>query len=264
MQKNTILRRQLFVSLGLSDKEAVLYDTLLNHGQLPAASLEKISGLKKNTYILLKRLERRGLVQKMIKDGKSHYIVGSPEQLQAFTKEQETRTQGVKQMLGEMMPGLKKAYTEAIDRPTVKYFAGLEGLRVVFDEVYAPGKSEVWGCVGNEVPDKELYDEIINKYKPMRILNGIMSRVISPDSPRARELKSTQEQDLKEKFLIDGKKYPMPGEFDTWGDKIALMSFARSDFQAVLIEHPELAKVMQSLLRLATDLLRERENKPTK
>jgi len=96
------------------------------------------------------------------------------------------------------------------------------------------------------------------------ILNGIMSRVISPDSPRARELKATEEQDLKEKLLIDGKKYPMPGEFDTWGDKIALMSFTRSDFQAVLIEHPELAKVMQSLLRLATDLLRERENKLTK
>lgn len=258
MQKDTMLRRQLFVQLGLSDKESVLYDTLLKHGQLPAASLEKISGLKKNTYILLKSLERRGLVQKMIKDGKSHYIVGSPDKLKNFLSEQEARVGETKAMLAELLPNLRQAYQEAVDRPTVQYFAGLSGLRAVFDEVYAPGKNEIWGCVGNEAPDKEFYEEIINKYRPMRVENGIITRVISPDSPKARELKKTEKQDLKEKLLIDAKKYPMPAEFDTWGNKIAMMSFAKNDFQAILIEHPDLSITLQSLLRLAIDLLKER------
>lgn len=261
MQKNTILRRQLFVALGLTDKESLLYDLLLQHGQLPAASLEKISGLKKNTYVLLKRLEKHGLVQKLIKDSKSHYIVGSPEQLTAFAEEQEKKVQETKSLLGEMLPALKQEYKAAIDRPTVRYFAGLEGLRAVFDEVYTEGKKEVLGCVGNETPDQELYKEIVEVYKPRRIANGILSKVISPDSPRARELKATEKQDLKEKHLVDDSKYPMPAEFDSWGDKIAMMSFARKDFQAVLIEHPDLAQTMQSLMRLAMDLLLEREKK---
>ena len=253
MQIDTMLRRQLFVALGLSDKEAVLYDTLLKHGQMPAAGLEKISGLKKNTYILLKRLERRGLVQKMMKEGKSHYVVGAPEQLQVYAREQERKVGETKALLVEMLPELQKNYREVVGRPVVQYYAGIEGLRKVFDEVYAEGKSEVLSCVGNEAPDPKFYDEIINKYRPMRVKNNIFAKTISPDSPRARELKATEKQDLKEKILVDTQKYPMPAEFDSWDDRIALMSFARGDFSAVLIQHPDLAITMQSLLRLAMD-----------
>ena len=43
----------------------------------------------------------------------------------------------------------------------------------------------------------------------------------------------------------------MPAEFDSWDDKIALMSFARADFSAILVQHPDLARTMQSLMRLA-------------
>ena len=82
---------------------------------------------------------------------------------------------------------------------------------------------------------------------------NIFAKTISPDSPRARELKATEKQDLKEKILVDTQKYPMPAEFDSWDDRIALMSFARGDFSAVLIQHPDLAITMQSLLRLAMD-----------
>lgn len=251
MKQNTALRRQLFVSLGLSDKESVLYDTLLQHGQLPAARLEKMSGLKKNTYVLLKRLERRGLVQKMIKEGKSNYIAGSPKQLQVYAQEQAERVVETKSLLSEMLPALEQEYKTTVGRPVVQYYSGLTGLRSVFDEVYAEGKDEVLSCIGNEAPDPQFHEEIINKYKPLRVKNNIFARTISPDSPRARELKKTEGADLKEKFLVDPKKYPMPAEFDTWGDSIALMSFARGDFSAVLIQHPDLAKTMQSLLRLA-------------
>lgn len=260
MKQNSILRRQLFVALGLAEKEAALYDTLLTHGQMPAATLEKISGLKKNTYILLKNLERRGLVQKVVIEGRSHYQVGSPDQLQVYAREQEKRVGETKALLTEMLPELQKNYREVVGRPVVQYYSGLEGLRKVFDEVYAEGKNEVLSCVGNEAPDPKFYEEIINKYKPLRVRNEIFARTISPDSPRARELKKTEGQDLKEKFLVDPKKYPMPAEFDSWDDQLALMSFARGDFSAVLIRHPDLAKTMQSLLRLAMDSAKMRES----
>ena len=253
MKKETTLRRQLFVLLGLTEKEAVLYDTLLSHGQMAAAALEKISGLKKNTYVLLKRLELRGLVQKVIKEGKSHYTPGPPSKLLLFAKEQEKKLQETKSLLVETLPTLEREYHERVGRPVVQYYSGLGGLRAVFDEVYAGGKSEVLSCVGNEAPDPQFYEEIVKKYKPMRVRNGIVAKTISPDSPRARELKATEKQDLKVKFLVDPEKYPMPAEFDSWGNKVALMSFARGDFSAILIEHPDLAKTMQSLLQLAMD-----------
>lgn len=253
MKRTTDLRRQLLVSLGLSSKEAILYETLLVHGSLAASQLEKQTGLKKNTYTLLKQLERRGLVQKYVEDGRSHYQVGSPQRLKSYLEDQEHALNETKTLLQESLPTLLSDYKKVVDRPVISYYSGLSGLRTVFDEVYKEGKKEVLGCVGNESPDPIFHNEIINKYKPLRVKNNIFSRVISPDSPRARKLKESEGQDLKHKYLIDPNKYPMPAEFDTWDDKIAMMSFDKGDFSAILIKHPTLATTLQSLMKLAMD-----------
>jgi hypothetical protein len=182
------------------------------------------------------------------------YIPSPPDQLMLTHKEQRRALEQTQSLLEAALPELQQSYQEKIGRPTVRSYSGLNGLRAVFDEVYKEGKKEVLSCFGNEAPDDKFFDEIIDKYKPMRVKNNIFARTLSPDSPRARELKKTELKDLKEKILIDGKKYPMPAELDTWDDKIALMSFAKKDFSAVLINHPELAITLQSLMRLAMDL----------
>ena len=261
MKRSTDLRRQLLVTLGLSSKEAVLYETLLKHGSLSAAQLERATGLKKNTYPLLKSLERRGLVQKFIRDNRSHYQVGSPTRLQSYLEDQEHALSETRALLTESLPSLLNDYKNVVDRPVINYYSRLTGLRTVFDEVYKEGKNNVYGCLGNESPDPIFHKEIINKYKPLRVKNNIFAHVISPDSPRARKLKNTEAQDLKKKYLIDPIKYPMPAEFDTWDDKIAMMSFAQKDFSAILIQHPDLATTLQSLLQLSMDLLSASEQK---
>ncbi len=254
MTQDTLLRRQLFASIGLTDKEAIIYDLLLTHGEMGSGIIERESRLKKNTYSLLRSLQRKQLVSITIKDGKRLYVPSPPDQLLVALRDQKRALLHTQTLLETALPELQQAYQDKVGRPTVRYYSGLNGLRAVFDEVYKEGKEEVLSCFGNEAPDEKLYDEIINKYLPMRVKNNIFARTLSPDSPRARELKKTEAKDLKEKILIDGKKYPMPAEVDTWDDKIALMSFARKDFSAVLIDHKELATTLQSLMRLAMDL----------
>ena len=253
MKSSTQLRRQLLISLGLSDKESILYETLLKYGTLPASTLEKYSGLKKNTYTILKSLERRSLVHKFIKDSRSHYQVGSPTQLKTYLMDRKQEVDEAVTLFNDTLPSLLNDYKKVLDSPVVSHYQGLTGLRSVFDEVYKEGKKEILGCVGNEAPDPVFYEEILNKYRPLRISNKILARAISPDSPRARELKESEKNDLKQKYLIDPKKYPMPAEIEAWDDTIAMMSFAKGDFHAILINHPELAKTLQSLLKLAMD-----------
>lgn len=263
MKSSTQLRRQLFISLGLSDKESILYETLLKYGTLPAATLEKYSGLKKNTYTILKSLERRSLVHKFIKDSRSHYQVGSPTQLQSYLLDKKHEVDEAMTLYNDTLPSLISDYKKVLDTPIVSHYQGLTGLRSVFDEVYKAGKKEILGCVGNEAPDPVFYEEIINKYRPLRISNNILARGISPDSKRARELKESESNDLKKKYLINPKKYPMPAEIETWNDSIAMMSFAKGDFHAILINHPELAKTLQSLLKLAMDLIASGAKSPS-
>lgn len=169
-------------------------------------------------------------------------------------KEQKRAVLQTQSLLESALPELQQNYLDKIGKPIVRHYTGLMGLRTVFDEVYREGKPEVIGCVGNESPDEKLHQEIMAKYKPLRIKNKIFARSISPDTPRARELKRSEKQDLKEKILIDSNKYPMPAELDTWGDKVALMSFARRDFSGIMIEHKDFAITIQSLVRLVIDL----------
>ena len=89
MKQNTHLRRHVFTSLGLSTKEARLYDILLERGSAQAAVLEQESGLKKNTYNLLKNLEKNGLVSLIKKDSRKYYQATDPQQLELLIKKQK-------------------------------------------------------------------------------------------------------------------------------------------------------------------------------
>lgn len=55
----------------------------------------------------------------------------------------------------------------------------------------------------------------------------------------------------------------MPAEIETWNDSIAMMNFAGGDFHAIIINHPKLAITLQSLLRLAMDLLAAATKSPS-
>lgn len=253
MNSEKELRRQLLITMGLSDKEAMIYDLLLEQGEMTGGEVENLSKQKKNTFALLKSLQRKNMLSVINREGKRYYVPAPPETMGVILKEQKRAMLVAQSLFEQVLPEMSKAYKERVGRPVVQYFSGLTGLRTVFDEVYSEGKEVVYSAVGNEAPDKKFYEEIINKYKPMRIKNKIFAKTISPDSPRARELKATEKLDLKEKYLVDPVKYPMPAEFDTWDDKIALMSFARGDFSAILIEHPDLAKTMRSLMNLVMD-----------
>lgn len=255
-----MLDRQILVSLGLTEKEARLYQLLTEQGSMSGGEIERQSGLKKNTYVLLKSLMTKKLVTANYSEGKRFYLPTPPDSLMALIAEQKRAVVQTGKAVESLLPELWNSYREHVGRPVVQYYAGLAGLRSVFDKVYEVGKDSVWAVVGNETIGKKFFAEIIGHYLPLRKKNKIWAYTISPDGPRARELKKTESKDLKTKYLVDPKKYPMPAEFDTWGNYIALMSFSRGDFSSVLIEHPDLAKTMQSLMKLTADLLQEREN----
>ena len=260
MKQESRVQKEVLISLGLAEKEVLIYDLLLTQGELIGGELERLSGLKKNTYTLLKSLERKNLVTTVNKEGKRYYVASSPDALLVLAKARQREVLRTTYTLEQILPEMKAVYRQRVGRPVTQYFSGMAGLRAVFDEVYREGKSEVIGAVGNETPDKRFHDEIITKYLPLRVKNKIFARTLSPDSLRARELKKTEKKDLKEKLLVDPEKYPMPGEFDTWGNYIAMMSFEKGDFSAVLIEHANLAKTFQSIMKLAMDGQRLLEN----
>ncbi len=264
MKQETQLIRQLLVSLGLGEKEAVLYEILLHYGKLSAAELERRSGFKKNTYNVLRRLQKLGLADKVVEKKKSYYYPESPEKLKQVLESRQRELNKIKNLFEEYLPNLKEEYRANVGKPAISYFQGEEGVVEVFERVYAPGKDLIYGCVGYHKPTK-IVEKLLNYFIPQRWERKIWVRSLVGDNKIGLELEEKYRDDpekyFAEIYAIDEEKYPLPAEIDVWQNTVAMMSFENQDFKAVLIEHPEFAQSLKSVFKLLFDILKQiREN----
>ncbi len=259
MKEETQLVRQLLVSVGLGEKEAVLYEILLKYGKLAAAELERRSGLKKNTYNVLKRLQRMGLVGKLMKDGKSYYYPEDPEKLAVVLKERQQELSRIESLFKEYLPKLRSDYLAKVGRPVVSYFHGEEGVLEVFERVYAPDKKVIYGCVGFHKPNRVL-DKLLRYFIPHRWEREIWVKSLVNNTKVGKELfekyEGNEDKYFAHLYMADEKEYPLPAEIDVWDGVVAMMSFENDDFKAVLIEHPEFAESLKSVFKLLFDVLK--------
>jgi len=257
MKKSTAIRRQLLLSLGLPEKEAVVYEKLLGYGEIQAARLEKATGYGKNTYVLLKKLAKRGLVHRYLKDGKSYYQVGSPEQLRVYLQEQEEQIKETGKLFREVLPELQKEYRARVNRPVVRHFQGKVGLKKVLEEAYKGDKKEIYGCVGWTKPS-EILSDVMQRLSYLRVEREIKTYALNNNTEAGKKFvkRAKDPENFAEVFLADLEKYPLPAEIDVWGEVVAMMSWENEDFQAVLIENKEFARTLRSVFELLFFLLR--------
>lgn len=250
----------LFHHAGLVEKQAKLYRLLLTVGEGRVSVLSRRSGIKRgNVYALLRDLRLKGLVTEFEKRGIVYFRPEPPEKLLSIIKAREREAALAKTLASDLLPFLTSQWKLAIGRPVIRYFEGEEGVYKVLEDIYSPGKKEIVGCVGLEEPDEKLCGHIIGKLMPLRIKRKIFSRALNPDSLRARELKAQDKKHLREIFLTDPKRYPLPAEIDVYEDKTAFLSFAKHGFIGLLLEHKAFATTMRSVFRLLFDLLKQQE-----
>lgn len=248
----------LFRHLGLSEKQATLYRLLLENGASRVATLSQKSGIKRSTvYATLKELAQNGLVTQFEKGNIIFFRPETPYKLQEMIETKTSEAKIVKELGEDVVAGLMSQWKAAVGRPVIRHFEGKEGIERVLEDIYAPGKSEILGCVGLEHPDEELYGKIIAKFMPLRVRRKIFTRALNSDSSRARELQKHDKQHVREIFLSDPQRYPLPAEIDVYTDKIALLSFDRKDFTGLVIENQAFATTLRSVFTLLFNLLRQ-------
>lgn len=249
----TQLRRQLFMSCGLSEKEAALYDVLLTHGTMTGAELEKQSGLKKNTYALLSSLASKKLAVKVKSDGKLKYRPAPPSVLSEIVDHTARDLTRTKTTLTTMLPELTSSYRFSVDKPVVRLYEGAEGLKDVFTDIYGPkgGDNTVWGCADIERVNVEFPEYLKRELIPMRIKNRWLAKSVFVDNEHGRALKAGDKGELRESYLVPGGAYPMPAEIDVYDDKITMISFEKGEFVGLVIQNGAFAETLRSMFKLA-------------
>jgi HTH-type transcriptional regulator, sugar sensing transcriptional regulator len=121
---------EVLQKLGLDEKEVKIYLASLEIGQSSASIISKKSGIQRElTYVVLNRLEQKGIASHTIKNYKKYYSVITPIELSEQLEEKQL-------LLKSIIPELNKLKNNiTIERPTSETFEGIEGIKTVFNNI---------------------------------------------------------------------------------------------------------------------------------
>lgn len=121
---------EILKKIGLDEKEIKIYLASLEIGQSPASVISRKANLQRElTYVVLKRLEEKGVANHIVKDYKKYYSVINPEGLLNQLEEK-------KFLLKEIIPELNKLKKqEFVEKPSVKTFEGKEGIKSILNNI---------------------------------------------------------------------------------------------------------------------------------
>lgn len=258
MSQEKELRTQLYVALGMSLKEATIYDLLLHKGEMQARAIELETGYKKNTYVLIKNLEKMGMVLRQERGQRIYYLPLPPNNLIGLASRQVKAAQRHASILAEMLPMLSSTYAQSVDQPVVRYVEGEEGFRELYKSVYSQDIPASYGCLDLEREEKLVPKMMGTELIPERIKRGSRAYAVLADNESGQQVATRDVEELRESILVDPKEYPLPAEVSVYGDKVALLAFKRGGMTGVLIENKEIAKSLESVYRLLFRLWRER------
>lgn len=246
---------ELLQHLGLSEKEAAVYQGLLQVGRSTVQDIAHHAQIKRVTaYVILDQLEEKGLVILESLKKTSYYQAVHPSALEKLLDSRESELEAQRATLKNSMGQLEAMYNFRSDKPVVRFFEGKEGLQELDQyghDQMQPG-SEVMTITPQDLvegafPQWRREEEVSN-----RIRQGIISRAIYVAD---QEISAEQnKKELRYGLHFTRKDLPIEGTFfiyPGWGVKF--FNYADKKYFGVLIQSAELANTMKEVFELAWD-----------
>src|SRR3989344_9419176 len=127
-------------SLGLSKRESKVYISLIEIGPTTTSKIIRKTGIASSKiYDVLEKLEHKGLVTHILKNGKMEFHPVNPEKLLDLLKEKEAT-------LNEILPNLKELYKGDAEEIQAEIYNGKEGIKSLFEDIIREGKD--WCVLG--------------------------------------------------------------------------------------------------------------------
>jgi sugar-specific transcriptional regulator TrmB len=238
---------KILTAAGLSAKEAQIYEIILDMGQAPASEIYKKTAYKRGlVYKLLEQLTEKGLIIKIEKPRKvAIFRVEHPNKINERLEEQAQKVNYYKRTMGELMPQLVTNYNLAFNKPGIQFFEGEEGVRKVLAGTLTARKI-IYTYADIEAVIK--YTEAINReYIKKRDKLQISKKVITIDSPFAREFFKNYHTNITDTRFIDHQAYPFSSVMQIYDNNVAYISLSRDAFVAVLITDKNIYQMQKSL-----------------
>ncbi len=236
--------------IGLSDKEAAVYITLLSFDKALIAEISTKAKVKRpTTYVILESLQKKGLVSETNIGKKTFYMAEPPEKLDMFVERQIHLLEENKKSLDVVIPQLKGMQREQGEKPMVQFYDGKEGvLSSNYDTFAKKFDSEPVYIVYSRDLVKDVFTEKESKVmRDKRISMGIKSKALYNSHEGERPSDETGYR-----LKIDEAKYPINSDVTIYGDQVKIAVFGKR-ISAISIKSKEFADTLKSLINFIFD-----------
>lgn len=234
--------------LGFSHKEITVYISCLQLGPATMTEIAHKAGLKRpTTYLIIEALIKRGLISIVRRQHKTLYAAERPKKILTILRQQERN-------LEHTLPELEALYNTPKHKPKIRVYEGIEGVRTVYDEIYASLSRKEEVLFVTNVAD-------LVKYAPFTV-EYFISKLAKVKKFKIRELNTGNPAGLKHYHATKNKRGPdhyvkntttqFPFSNDTviYGNSVVFFAL-KKDIFVTIIENEEINSTMRSLFEIA-------------
>lgn len=226
------------ISLGLTDRQAVVYVRALELGIFSVSDLARKTELKRPTcYLVLDELSKKGLVSIVANPKKIKYKAESPDILK---KQAETQMLVAQRLSGDLL----KIFNPKSEGPTMRYFTGQKSIQGIFDDVLkVKNKEYLYIGSGKDVIDT-VGKEYIDEWLKQRVEKKIVAKSIRMKSTEVME--DIYQTNTMRELKIAPESIHIAETIFIYGNKVAIISTPSENF-GFIIENTEFSNTMRSL-----------------
>ena len=126
----------LFIQLGLTEKESKVFLELISLGASPISIWAKRCSINRSSmYVILERLLAEGLVTTFIHKGILHVQAISMAEIPAILYDKETAVKNTRDLFISNLPDLQKLEKTHNIKPKVRFFEGKSRVETMYEEV---------------------------------------------------------------------------------------------------------------------------------
>lgn len=230
--------RKTLEQLGFTGNASVVYLTALELGEATISEIAQKAGMPRTScQTIIRELKQAGLLNFYAKRRRKYWIAENPEKLLIGLKEKEAA-------LKEIMPQLQALRHDTGAKPTVKFYSGIAGIKLIFNDIIETKRhfvsltslEDALSLMGDE-----FHDFIERRHKHFLRVSFLTHR-----SPETEELKKRDNAELRHtRFLPEN--FNLKNANFMYGDKVAIISLNRKMPVGIIIEDADIAKTQVAI-----------------
>lgn len=256
--KNEALVKKL-EKTGFSNKEALIYVSLLELGGATPSKIAEYSGLKRGIiYNILTTLSVRGLINEIDRKNKMYYQIDKPEKIFRYTKNRAEQVNDDLDRVKEIIPEIEGLFSIVKNRPKVTYYENTDGILSLYEDMLGVEKAYEMLVFSKTDGATDFYPKnFIPTIAKKKAEHGITTRAIVPNTSEGKNFSETHYNGVPEKIwpkcrFLDPTKFPLEGEIIIYGDsKISIVNMERNQLIGVIIEDKALHNMMRTIFELS-------------